>query len=213
MFGLGNQIGRHDGGLGRFITNDQHFRRSSQHVNTAMTIHNGFCCRHPLVARATNNVATGHVVLSFDTVSHGGNGLSTTDAQEIVGAGNVPRRQGDECRFGTRQYDRFTTSGASRHGRHDHRGRKGVPPPRCITAGRLARTHRVSGFATGNVHFHVVDTFPLHFGKCLDATMNVHQGRAVLVRQLFKGGLALFFGNGKACCVARHITKTFGNLQ
>mmetsp|Transcript_103984 Transcript_103984/g.291308 ORF Transcript_103984/g.291308 Transcript_103984/m.291308 type:complete len:206 (+) Transcript_103984:206-823(+) len=96
VFGLCNQISSHNLGIGCFITNDQDFRRSRQHVNAALSIDQGFRGSHPFVAGSTNDITSrDHPI---DTKRHGSNGLGTTNAQKQIYVGNVSCCHGNRSR-------------------------------------------------------------------------------------------------------------------
>mmetsp|Transcript_6970 Transcript_6970/g.14563 ORF Transcript_6970/g.14563 Transcript_6970/m.14563 type:complete len:364 (+) Transcript_6970:370-1461(+) len=212
VFGLGNQIGRHHLGIGGFVANDQNFRWSRQHVNATISTDNGFGRRDPFISRSTNHVATGHVV-SVNSISHGGNGLRATDAQKVIRSGNVTSCQGNGSGFGTGQNHCFASGGSCRDGRHNDGGRQGIASSRGVTARSFAGTHSVTRLASGDIHFHVRDTLALHFGKGLDALVNVDQGGSFLIRQTIKGGFAFFLRDSETGSIGGNISQSLANFQ
>ena len=51
------KIRRHDFRIGGFVANDQHLRRSCQHIDPALSVHDGFRRRDPLIPGTADHVA------------------------------------------------------------------------------------------------------------------------------------------------------------
>mmetsp|Transcript_11885 Transcript_11885/g.21991 ORF Transcript_11885/g.21991 Transcript_11885/m.21991 type:complete len:271 (+) Transcript_11885:693-1505(+) len=200
VFGLGNQIRSDNFGIGRVIANHQDFRGTCQHINSAFSIDNRLGRRHPLIAWATNNIARRDMdrlfsIGSVQPICHGRHGLCTTDTQKGIHSGKMSCRQGDGCRFGTCQNDRFATCRSSRHSCHQHTRRQGISSTGSITSRGFTGTDCMSRFPTRNIHFHVDHRFPLHLCKGLDPSVNILKGRSLRFRQAFKRRLTSLFGD------------------
>jgi hypothetical protein len=95
VFGLGQQIGRHDERVGRIVGDDQHLGRPGEQVDTHLAEELPLCLCDVSVAGAREHVDS---VDRFRTQSQGRDGLDAAHDVDLVCAGEAHRRNADRRR-------------------------------------------------------------------------------------------------------------------
>ena len=142
VFGLGDEIGSDDFWIGRVVGNDEDFGGSGEHVNAAVSIDDGFGGGDPFVSWSDNDIAgwyrwdsVGGGGVGIDTVGHGGDGLSASDAEDNVGSGNVGGGEGDGGWAGGGEDDVGASGGAGGDDCHEDGGGEGVASSGGVASG------------------------------------------------------------------------------
>ena len=121
MFGLGEEVGRDIGRIGRFIRNDANLRRPCNHIDAHKTKDLFFGCSDIDVARPCNLVHLGN---GFRSVGQGSYALSTTDLVNLIDPCQSGRDQNSRYKFllrGRNHDDFLDTRNLSRNHIHQDR--------------------------------------------------------------------------------------------
>mmetsp|Transcript_21979 Transcript_21979/g.46237 ORF Transcript_21979/g.46237 Transcript_21979/m.46237 type:complete len:426 (+) Transcript_21979:319-1596(+) len=191
------QIRRHDLRIRRSVRDDQDLRRTRQHVDPAMSVHQRLGRGDPFVPRADDDVAgrdgrADAVVGSGDSVGHAADGLGASDAEDDVGAGDVGGGEGDGGGAGGGEDDVGAAGGAGGDDGHEDGGGEGVASSRGVASGGSTRTNRMPRLPPRNIYLHIHHALPLRLRKGLHPPINIQQTFPIFLFQPIKGLLALF---------------------
>ena len=134
VFGLGQQVGRDHGGVGRVVGEDHQLRRAGEHVDAHPAGDQLLGRGDVTVARSDDDVAGGHVARA---VGQGRDGLGSAGGEQRVGAGYGCGGQGHGVGSGRGDPHLGHARGPRGHGGHQHRGGQGEASPRRVAAGAL----------------------------------------------------------------------------
>ena len=140
MLGLRQQIGGDPVGIAGLVGDDQHLGRPGDHVDADLAEHNAFGGCHVGIARSDD---LGDRRKGGGAVGQGRDRLGAADAENLVDAGELGRRQnqGIECAARRRHHHRDPRHAGDlgRHRVHQHRGWVGRGAAGHVEADRLDR--------------------------------------------------------------------------
>ena len=140
MLGLRQQIGGDPVGIAGLVGDDQHLGRPGDHVDADLAEHDALGGRHISVARPDD---LGDRRDGRGAIGQGRDRLGAADAENLVDAGKLRRRQHQRIEFAARRRhhhrDPRHAGDLGRHRVHQHRGRIGRGAARHIKPDRLDR--------------------------------------------------------------------------
>ena len=122
MLGLRQHVGCHIAGLGGVVGHDEHFGGAGRHVDGRVGAHKLLGMGNETVAGAKYLVHTGYALCA---IRHGGNGLCTAHAVDVVNTASIGRIYyfGGDAAVGTlgrAKHHVLATGYAGRGGQHEH---------------------------------------------------------------------------------------------